>query len=58
MLGNLHPKFRSSLKSLNLVILCPVKWIKIYGMDKILRPLMGDIALLESVSDVYVHVNE
>jgi hypothetical protein len=48
--GNLHPKFRSSLKSLNLAILCPVKWINIYGMDKVLRPFMSDLALLESVS--------
>ena len=50
MLGNLHPKYRSSLKNVNLLILCPVKWIKKYGMNKILQPFMSDLALLESVS--------
>jgi hypothetical protein len=52
VLGNVHPKYRSSLKTLNLVILCPTKWIKKYGMTKILKPIMmADIALLESVSE-------
>ena len=51
MLGNVHLKYRSSLKTLNLVILCPTKWIKKYGMTKILKPMMADIALLESVSE-------
>ena len=49
MLGNLHPQYRSSLKMLNLAILCLVKWIKKYGMQKVLKPLMADIALLEAV---------
>ncbi|CAB4007939.1 uncharacterized protein LOC110246895 [Paramuricea clavata] len=56
MLGNLHRKFRSSLKSLNLVILCPVKWIKMYGMDKVLRPFMSDLALLESDHGVQLNI--
>ena len=30
MLENLHLKYRSSIKTLNLAILCPVKWIKKY----------------------------
>ena len=51
MLGNVHPKYRSLLKTLNLVILCPTKWIKKYGMTKIIKPMMADIALLESVSE-------
>ena len=46
----MHPKYRSSLKMLNLAILCPVKWIKKYSMAKVLKPLMADVALLESVS--------
>ena len=50
VLGNLHPKYRLSLKILNLAILCPVKWIKKYGMQQVLKPLMADVALLESVS--------
>ena len=50
MLGNIHPKYRSALKALQLVILCPVQHIKSYGMDKILQPLMADLAILESVS--------
>ena len=49
VLGNLHPKYRSSLKMLNLAILCRVKWIKQYGMEKVLNPLMADLKLLESV---------
>lgn len=51
MLGNIHPKYRSSLKTLNLAILCPTKCIKKYGLTKILKPFMADIALLESVSE-------
>ena len=51
MLGNIHPKYRSSLKTLNFTILCPTKWIKKYGLTKILKTMMADIALLESVSE-------
>ncbi len=50
VLGSIHPKYRSSLKILNLAILCPVKWIKKYGMQQILKPLMADVVLLKSVS--------
>ena len=49
MIGNLHPKYRSSIKTLNLAILCPVMWIKKYGFEQVLKPMMADIALLESV---------
>ena len=35
---------------LNLAILCPVKWIKNYGTQHVLKLLMADVALLESVS--------
>ena len=50
VLGNIHPKYRSALKALQLVILCPVQHIKKYGIDKVLQPLMADLAILESVS--------
>ena len=46
ILGNIYPKYRSSLKlTLNLVILSPVKWIKKYGMNDVLKPLMADIEI-------------
>ncbi|XP_028418042.1 uncharacterized protein LOC114542794 isoform X2 [Dendronephthya gigantea] len=56
VLGNFHPKYRSCLKNLNLLILCPVKWIKMYGMDKVLRPFMSDLAMLESEHGVQLNI--
>ncbi|XP_046852978.1 uncharacterized protein LOC124446190 [Xenia sp. Carnegie-2017] len=58
ILGNIHPKYRSSLKMLNLAILCPVKWIKKYSMAKVLKPLMADVALLESENGVQLNIGQ
>ena len=47
-LGNFHPRFRSSLRVINLVIAATVPIIEKYGMDEILKPFIRDIKELES----------
>ncbi len=48
MLGNLHPKYRSRLKGIQLVALCKSKFIKEYSMDAILQPVVEDLKKLVS----------
>ena len=45
-LGNFHPKYRSSLKAINLAICCRYKLIQKYGMNKILTPFVEDLDVL------------
>lgn len=49
MLGNVSPKFRSSLKSIQLLALVEKPVYDKYGMDKILEPAIADIKELEKV---------
>ena len=42
-LGNVHPKFRSSLKAMYLDAVAIVPNIEKYGIDKILRPFVRDV---------------
>ena len=49
-LGNLSPKFRSSLSSIHLVSIAKSSVIQKYGPDKILEPFMDDITKLEKVN--------
>ena len=42
-LGNVHPKFRSSLKAMYLVAIATVPVIENYGIDRILQPFVRDI---------------
>ena len=42
-LGNVHPKFRSSLKAMYLVAIATVPIIEQYGIDRILQPFVRDI---------------
>lgn len=53
VLGNLHPKYRSSLHSIQLALLCKVSYIKEYGYSEILHPLVQDLVSLEQ-HGVYV----
>ena len=46
VLGNLHPKFRSRLQAINLVLLATVPIIEKHGIDVILRPFMNDLNTL------------
>jgi len=49
-LGNISPKYRSSLKSIHLVTIAKSTIIKKYGPDKILKPFMNAIKELEKVN--------
>ena len=53
VLGNLHPKLRSSLKSIQL--LCAVKhaFIVKYGIERILQPIVEAIQELEKVNHAH-----
>lgn len=49
-LGNLSPKYRSSLRSIQLLIAVKSNLLVKYGADKILEPVLEEIKQLESVS--------
>ena len=46
-LGNLSPKYRSSLRSIHLVAIAKSTTVQKYGADKMLTPFMNDIKELE-----------
>lgn len=46
-LGNLHPKYRSSLKSIHLLNAVYYKHIAKYGIDTILQPIVDAVKKLE-----------
>ena len=48
-LGNLHPKYRSQYSSIHLVALCKRKFINLYSMTNMLRPLIEDVKSLVSL---------
>lgn len=48
-LGNIHPKYRSSLHTISLVSLATVPLIEKYGIDEILRPFVNDLNVLSTV---------
>ena len=54
MLGNIDPKFRSTLKSIQLLTIANTVYIEKYGIDAILEPFMKDILKLE---EVHLHVH-
>ena len=47
-LGNIHPKYRSSLKVINLVLFATAPFIdsEKHGIDKILQPFISDLNTL------------
>ena len=47
-LGNLRPKYRSTLDNINLVLLCKSVYLKQYGYEVVMRPCIRDIQILES----------
>ncbi|KAK2848117.1 hypothetical protein Q7C36_009799 [Tachysurus vachellii] len=53
VLGNLHPKYRSSLHTIQLAVLFKVSSLKDHGYGEILRPLIQDLVFLEQ-QGVYV----
>ena len=48
-LGNIHPKYRSTLNSIQLLALVKVELLETYGMNSILEPMVKDIQKLEEV---------
>ena len=55
-LGNIHPKRRSSLKVINLLIAATVPIVQKHGIDKVLEPLVRDLKIL-STEGVSITVN-
>lgn len=47
LLHNLHPKYRSSLHSIQLAIRCKTSVVKEHGYGKVLQPLIQDLVTLE-----------
>ena len=45
-LGNIHPKYRSSLRVIHLLIAATVPVVEKYGLDEILQPLIRDLRIL------------
>ena len=50
MLGNIMPCYRSTTTTVYLIALCKVPILKKFGINRILKPFMEDIKLLEAVS--------
>ena len=48
-LGNISPKYRSRLSSIQLLALVKSDHINTYGMNNILRPIIEDIKKLVSI---------
>lgn len=55
-LGNIHPKFRSTFRAINLAIVCTKPVIEKYGLDKIMEPLIRDLNIL-ATTGVSVCIN-
>lgn len=53
-LGNIPPKYRSSLRSIQLLAVLKSSDLQLYGADKVLENLMKDVKELEKVSS-YIH---
>jgi hypothetical protein len=48
-LGNIHPKHRSTLNSIQLLAVATYPVIKQYGIDTLMEPIMNDLARIEAV---------
>ena len=49
-IGNIDPKFRSAIHTIQLVAVVKTTLISKYGINQILKPFMDEINVLESVS--------
>ena len=45
-LGNVRPKYRSKLSIIQLVAIVKHKYLSVYGMDAVLRPVVDDMKLV------------
>ena len=57
MLGNIEPKYRSRLRSINLAIVCKATIVEKHGINKVLQPLVEDLNKL-AVNGVNVSIND
>ena len=55
-LGNLTPKLRSQLASIQLLAIVKTKMIKKYTMTAILKPIVDDIMKLVCATVYYVYI--
>lgn len=55
-LGNIHPRLRSGLQTIQLLTVVKTTHITTYGIDTILEPFMEDIKKLEKVCILHVYV--
>ena len=53
-LGNIDPKLRSTMHTIQLVTVIKTELIGKYGINEILKPFMEDIHQLESVSTINI----
>ena len=49
-LGNIHPRLRAGLQSIQLLSVVRHSHIAEYGIDEIMQPFMDDIQMLEKVT--------
>ena len=54
-LGNISPKYRSSIRCIQLVAVVKSTILQKYGADAILEPFMADIRSLEQVQSLQKH---
>ena len=43
-LGNIHPKYRSTLRAINLVLVATVPVIERHGINEIMKPFLSDLS--------------
>ena len=55
LLGNLHPRLRSRINTIQLLALAKCITISEYGIDRILEPVIEDIRKLESVKEYFLN---
>lgn len=58
MLGNVHPRRRSKVSNIQLLLLAKSTTVAEFGINRMLEPIVKDIQKLESVSEFLyvVHV--
>lgn len=50
IIGNIHPKYRSSLKAIQILSLVEIPVLEKHGHDKVLKKAVEDIKQLEEVA--------
>ena len=53
VLGNIHPKLRSTLRSIQLITATTTPHLEEYGFEKVLKPFISDANKLAEASNYY-----